>query len=132
MNVLVPQGRVLVDRTAHGADGALLIDAGQAVTMPQGPNQETLIEEIPAERLAASDAWRVPRIEFSGSPLHEIVEAFNLYSTTRIEIADEELQALRFSGVLRTDRSTELVAMLEANYPVTALHESQRIVLHRK
>lgn len=132
VNVLVTQGRVRVDRTADGEDRALLIDAGQAVTMPQGLDQETLIEEIPAERLAASDAWRVPRIEFSASPLHEIVEAFNLYSSTRIEIADEELQALRFSGVLRTDRSTELVAMLEANYPVTALHESQRIVLHRK
>lgn len=132
VNVLVTQGTVRVDRTADGEAGALLVDAGRAVAMPQGIDQETLIEEIPVDRLSGADAWRVPRIEFSGSALHEIVDAFNLYSATEIVIADENLQGLRFSGVLRTDRSSELVAMLEANFPVTALHESQRIVLHKK
>lgn len=131
VNVEVTHGTVRVDRAADGEDGAVLIGAGRAVAMPQGDGQ-ALIEEIPVDRQSSADAWRVPRIEFSGSALRDIVDTFNRYSTTQIVIADEKLKVLRFSGVLRTDRSGELVAMLEANYPVSALNEAGRIVLHGK
>ena len=53
-------------------------------------------------------AWRVPRLEFAGTPLAQALPMFNQYGGVRLTLADPALGRLQLSGVLRADDSESL------------------------
>lgn len=144
ISVLVSEGRVAVDRLEPaGADGAkeraaasvpplAVLEAGaEAVISTTSPEPvlasavQTHRTEVVEERLS----WRFPLLEFTGTPLAEVVATINRYHRVQFVIADAPLGALTLSGVLRADKIDALVAMLEADFSVRVEREGDRIVL---
>jgi transmembrane sensor len=146
IEVLVTEGRVSVDHPiasvpeitgrapAPEARPLALLDAGKRVVVdaaassPQSPSVQTVSET----ELSARLAWRVPRLEFSGTSLREIVPAINRHSRARLVLADAALQDIRLSGRLRADDLETLLGLLEEGYGVRIERRSEReVVLHK-
>lgn len=143
IEVLVTEGRVAVDRPAAtmaaspdlaplayvAAGEATLIEASAAPDTPPPPARVTAIDNAEmTERLS----WRVPRLEFSGTPLEAAVEAFNRHSTIRLVIGDASLSGLQVSGIVRADQADALVILLAANYGVRAEQRGGETLLLRR
>jgi len=134
VEVLVTKGRVAVNRPAVSATEPLaLLTAGDIVRVredAQAPAPEVI--SLPTEVVAERMAWRVPRLEFSGTALREVVQLFNGHSQVQLRLEDSALEHLRVSGIVRADNVGALVRLLVANYPVTAEQRGEfEIVLRR-
>ena len=151
VEVVVTEGQVAVANTlnasqtplgsslAHGtapavsAEPTLLAVGGRALVPTSGarPALSLLSEADLARRLA----WRVPRVEFSGTPLPEIVEILNQRATERgrklliLDPSDPRLHAVKVSGILRADNTDGLVRLLETNYQVQAEDRPDHLLL---
>jgi transmembrane sensor len=143
VEVLVTEGRVAVDHTAAmttvssnqaplafvAAGEGTLIEPRAAREIPPPPPRVTAIEEAEmTERLA----WRVPRLELSGTPLESAVAAFNRHSKVKLVIGDPSLARLKVSGIVRADQAEALVSLLAANFDVTAEPRGSETVLLRR
>src|SRR5690606_26598038 len=78
-----------------------------------------------AERLA----WRIPKLEFTDTPLAEAVALMNEYSQVQLVIDDAELARLPISGLFRAERTEAFVRLLEANFSVEAERVSETVRL---
>ena len=91
---------------------------------------------VSEEEIADRLAWRVPSLEFSRTPLAEVVELMNRHSTgdhkVQFVIADSQLSKIRLTGFLRTDNREGLVRLLENNFGVKAERVADRVILRRK
>jgi len=112
---------------AHlGAGGRAFIPTGDAT-----PALSILSEADLSRRLA----WRVPRLEFSGTPLPEIVEILNQHAPERgrkrliLDPNDPRLQAVKISGILGVDNTEGLVRLLKTNYQVQAEARPDHLLL---
>lgn len=128
VEVLVTEGRVAVgEPEVLRATGNTTPAAGASV----GANERVVVERasrnIPTAPAVVSEAemryrlaWRVPRLNFSGAPLDEIVGLFNAHARgdgpARLVLADESLKPLPLSGVLRADNVEALLSILESSY----------------
>ncbi len=151
VDVLVTEGRVAVDRAA--ASAALeaapatpetapaaplaLIAAGARVTVAPADLAPAaaapVVTPVTAAEMAARLAWRVPRLEFNDTPLHEAVALFNRHGRVRLALAEPALGDLRVSGNVRADNVTALLDLLRADYGVAAEQRDGRaIVLVRR
>lgn len=160
VEVLVREGRVAVERpvaapedvsgarptrdtpaTPVGAEAErrplAIVDAGNRVMIESdegdsaAPAAPVVIAVSPAE-LAARLAWRVPRLEFSGTPLAEAVALINRHGHARITLADAVLGDLRISGILRADNLDTLARLLEEVHGITTERRSDtEMILHR-
>jgi transmembrane sensor len=147
VSVLVTEGRVAVNKdsaeTATAASTAApaappeplaILDAGRAVSVSIAPHTATAapaVAEIPAQEVEDRLAWRIPRLEFSGTPLREVVARVNQHNVRQFVIADASLERLALSGVLRADKVDALVAMLESDFDVKAEGQDGTIILRQ-
>ncbi|HYC71494.1 MAG TPA: FecR domain-containing protein [Opitutaceae bacterium] len=134
VTVLVTEGVVRIDPpSAAGAatpDSPPLaaVGAGSAVVLPAdaaGPS----VAAIDAAELRERLSWRIPRLEFSGTPLREVVALMSQHSGERIELGDEAVGATRVSGILRADRVDALIESLQADFGIRAERRGDRVVL---
>lgn len=149
VDVVVTHGRVAVaesatltpangSSTAADASPQTLVDAGERLVV------DVVARSLPPQALPASEdemsdrlAWRVPRLEFSGAPLSEVVALFNRHSISgdpvKLVLADPALADLPLSGLLRADNVHVLLRILESSYGLQATHGSGgEILLHRR
>ena len=127
--VLVTEGRVAVNPPAAATESrpvALpVLEAGQRAVLPltQSPPAAAPLGQVaeltPAE-MATHLAWRVPRLEFSGTTLSDALQHFNRHSPRPLRIGDPELARVQVSGVVRADSPETLLQFLAANYHVQA------------
>ena len=138
VEVLVTEGKVAVEKSspvASPVSGAQLLaslSAGHRVVVET--HATTLLPDVLTVSAAEADerlAWRVPRLEFSGTPLAEVIALFNRHNRVQFVLADSALGRLQLSGVLRADRVDVLVAMLETDFAVRTERKERQIVLHR-
>lgn len=142
--VLVTEGSVRVGVVASpvqvtatpspgNGHSAALVEAGNRVTvnaaLPAG-------EPVPVEAVAEAEitrrlAWRLPRLEFSGTPLGEAVAMFNRYNEEKFVLEAPGLADLRISGFLRADKSDTFVSLLEADFGLRAERRERQIILRR-
>lgn len=83
---------------------------------------------VPAVRLMSEielrqrQAWRAPKLEFSGTPLAEAIELIHRHAgreqKSRLVLGDPSLASVRISGILRADNVEVLLAVLEADYGI--------------
>jgi transmembrane sensor len=120
--------------------------AAQIVEVEAGHRAIISRAEVPAEPqvqpVAATDVneelqWRIPRLEFTGTPLSEVVAMLNRHAASqpggRRLVVDPELEELRVSGALRADKTDALLDMLESDFPVRAERQADgTVLLHRK
>ena len=137
VEVLVTEGRVAVSEASadlaaaeRPRAGSAYVDAGQFAVVAAGVPQ---IVNLPAAQSADRLAWRIPRIEFTATPLAQAIARLNRLSAVQLSLGDDSLANLRISGVVRADNGEALVRLLVANYEVDARFVTERtVVLHRR
>lgn len=137
VEVLVTEGRVALDqRTVHpGEEGAqsekaeapttiATLDAGHRATIGiSGPSEEAsapAIESVSEREVSERLSWRIPRLEFTQTPLVEVVAMINQHGGARLSLGDHSLAGVRISGVLRADHIETLLRLLEAEDGIKA------------
>ncbi|MBI2513967.1 MAG: FecR domain-containing protein [Opitutae bacterium] len=144
VEVVVTEGKVAVEKPAPASAAATAsaptpaepprllasLTAGYRVVVEKVGAAPTEVRELAAAEVADRLSWRVPRLEFSGTPLAEVIALFNRHNRTQFVLADAPLGRLRVSGSLRADRVEALVAMVETDFGVRADRSDGRIVLH--
>lgn len=139
MAVLVTEGRVSVNPLAAanapaggvGAAALAIVDVGRSVLLPVASAAAPAVAELSRKEFGERLAWRIPRLEFSGTPLGELIATFNRHNREQFVIEDESLARLRLSGLLRADKIDALVQLLESDFPIKAERRDGTIVLHR-
>jgi transmembrane sensor len=130
VDVLVTEGRVAVaDAVATAAATTpTFLDAGQrvAIAVVAAASAPAVVQPVavsPAE-IDERLAWRVPRLEFSATPLAEVVALFNAHAGVaprpRLALGDPALASLPLSGRLRADNVSVLLSILESSYGLKA------------
>lgn len=138
--VLVTEGRVAVDRVIDPLPGDQTIVPTTLTTLTPGDRTVLSLAEpaaSPVQSLATAElsdrlSWRVPRLEFSGTPLDQAIPLFNEHSRIKVILADPSLGAVRLSGVIRADNVETLRELLfEAHGIEAAFRSDTELVLSR-
>lgn len=147
IEVIVTEGRVAVDGRGAGPTGAThgldataqtlaTVDAGSRVVVPVPEAGLALaagpIEPVPPAEMAERMAWRVPRLEFSGTPLAEALVMFNQHNEVKFVLADESLGRLQVSGFLRADKTETFLLLLETDFGLKAEARGPHEILLRR
>jgi transmembrane sensor len=140
VEVLVTEGRVAVEKTGSANQTAAVEEPALLHARDHAFIRHTdLVPEVNA--VAATDlakrlAWRVPQLEFSRTPLSEVISLMNEHGgNERVIVASipsAELAEMKLSGFLAADNADGLVRLLEANFQITAEREEGTIRLRRK
>jgi transmembrane sensor len=135
VDVLVTEGKVAVQAPAAKATAPTTLAAGDRAVVERGttaPRVTSLSPEEVRQRLA----WRVPRLEFVGTPLAQVVVMCNEHATAlrraRLVLADPSLGAVRVSGLLRADDLDSLLRLLEGEFGIVADPSEGEIRLRRR
>lgn len=139
VEVIVTEGRVAVttEPAIHAAAPAAptLVDSGNRcvveLTAAASPETATRVAAVDERELGERLAWRVPRLEFSGTPLAQAIPLFNRHAGVRLVLGDTALGTLELSGVVRADNTDSLLRLLEAEFGIAATPRRGEIVLHR-
>lgn len=147
VEVLVTEGRVAVDQptanplpTSSPATGApaapvtpeplAFVTAGHRVQVEfAAVPAAALVPPPPVLAVTETElrdrlAWRVPLLEFSGTPLAEVIPMFNRHNAGSAQpplvLADPALGELQVSGVLRADNIASLLRLLQTEFGIVA------------
>ena len=151
VGVLVTEGRVAVEPaavtgaaaidpakpaadTVPAAAPVVYVDAGNRLTVPVAAPAATLPRPSPvsATEAQAALAWRGMRIEFTNTPLAEVVALFNRHNRTELAVGTADVGEIRISGIFWADDPEGLARLLEASAGLRADHSSAgRIVFRR-
>lgn len=80
-------------------------------------------------KLQGQLARRTPKLEFSGTPLCEVVARMNRHNRRQFVLADEAVGGLRVRGLLRADKRDTMAEMLETDFAVRVERHPDEIVL---
>lgn len=141
VEVVVTEGRVTVDSgpaavtTSRDAPAPAVLVPGQQVMIEPGAASAD-VRDLTAAELSARLAWRAPRLEFTGTPLAEVVRLLNEHAGSRqgvrFSIGDDSLAQVRVSGLFRADNTAALVELLESGFGIAAERASgSELVLKR-
>ncbi len=94
----------------------LVLNAGQTISTSNVKLKEASLSVAQISILTDKDivrrlSWTEGLLEFSDTPLHEVVSEVNRYVHTPISIVDEDLNDIQIGGIYRTG---DTIAMLEA------------------
>jgi transmembrane sensor len=134
--VLVTEGRVAVSSITDSAPpSALVAGEGLRVADPTAPAVAPRVAALTPAEIDARLAWRVPRLEFSATPLARVVEMFNAHAArhggSRLTLADGALAPLRVTGVLRADDTESLLRLLAGQFGIAAEPQTGGFALRR-
>ena len=111
-------------RTHSVATEPIVLAAGQALSLPVGGSvampEFAVVEEISERQLQRKMAWQEGLLDFSDSPLEEVIREVSRHTTLNIEIEDPALRELMFGGVFRTGDTEPLFQALEITYNIQA------------
>ena len=147
IEVLVTEGQVAVESPERGATApAAANPVADAASTTFGAGKRIVVELTPAGAAVPSRqvttlsttelgellAWRVPRLEFAGTPLAQALPMFNQHGRVQLSLADPALGRLQLSGVLRADDTESLLRLLEGEFGLTGEARDGEIVLRRR
>jgi transmembrane sensor len=141
VDVVVTEGHVAVDarpattaRASSEPPAQAILSRGQQALVESGSiaaKVRALSETEMTERLS----WRAPRLEFSGTPLAEVVARLNhhaaLRGDVRLTIGDAAIADVQVSGLFRVDNTAALLDLLENAFGISAERTGAEIVLRR-
>jgi transmembrane sensor len=139
VEVLVTEGKVRVAPQSRA--GGRMTEA-MAATAELGAGDRVVIRiagdvaasvpvvgRIAADEVQRALAWQSRRLEFSNTPLAEMVAEFNRYHRRPLRIADDSLAELHFGGSFRPEDRAGFVRMLEENFGILAEESADATVL---
>ncbi len=113
-------------------EAATLLGVGQVLVVSAGASQSKTPITLDEPELARRLAWRVPRLEFTDTPLREAITLLNQRNDIRLKVADGSLENVRISGLFRADNSEGFADLLERTFPLTAERTGSEILLRPK
>ncbi len=139
--VLVTEGRVAVSSppTAPAAASSsetpvaplAMVDAGFLAIVPLSSHAAT-IEPVSVEESKRRLAWRVPVLEFTGTPLAEVLPLLNRYADRRLT-CDPADQGRLLSGTLQANDLDSLLLLLRDEFDLQATPQADgSLRLHRR
>lgn len=124
MDVLVTKGKVQVSAPLpNEAPAAVLpLSAGQLAVIPLSgePALPAAAQSVTSEQIDAALAWRTFRVEFSGTPLADVIALFNDKSRIKLRLADPALGVLRVSGTYWINNPEGFARLLENGFNLRA------------
>jgi transmembrane sensor len=150
VEVVVTHGTVAVERSLETPEAAAaiaktsptsqpaplaLVAAGKRIVIESAPAagaSTPAAVEISETEMSQRLAWRVPRLEFSGTRLAEAIAMFNQHNRVKLTL-DPALGHLQMSGVLRADNIDSLLRLLKTEFDIEPENRSDtEIVLRRR
>jgi transmembrane sensor len=149
VDVLVTEGRVAVERVgepvaaAPASDNAergvnsgswrTYLDAGSRVTVPTTSAPAALLEPslVTAAQVQAALAWRGMRVEFSNTPLAEIVRLFNRQNRVQLALGADDLGTICISGIFWADDPEGFSRLLEISAGLRAERSATGVITLR-
>lgn len=110
-------GDINTGKSGKPADTATMLKAGQAITLADGERKGKIMNKS-ANDLKRRLAWKEGLLDFSNTPLEEVIKELNRYSKLRIKIADPHLKTVKFGGIFRIDQTNQLLDALQASYGI--------------
>jgi transmembrane sensor len=136
VEVLVTEGRVKVARVsadpASAPSPAPVVAAGHRAVVELSSGAAPRIAAASAAEIASELAWQIRLLDFSSTPLSEVIAEFNRCNRTQLVLADAELATLPIVASLRSDNVETLVRLLESTAKVRAERTVDKIVLRRE
>jgi transmembrane sensor len=145
VDVLVTEGRVAVERISAARPASreeratvppALVDAGGFLSVPVAPSTPPSVARpavhVSPAQIAQSLAWRQKRIEFTETPLGEVLRLFNQQNTLQLQVADAATGQLEVSGVFWSDDAETFVRLTETALNLHSERTRDRITLRRK
>lgn len=109
-----------------GVPGATLLKAGEQVTATgKVMTAPTRVD------VAAATAWLNSRLVFDGTPLMDVVDAFNRYNRRPILIEDPQLRGLEISGAYSSTDPTSLIRFLQAQPDLRVIETDDSVLIGR-
>lgn len=141
VEVLVTEGTVAVAKPAEAPSNTTDPTAQTIATVAAG--HRTLVPlveighapevvQVSREQMARLLAWQPRLLEFSDTPLSQVIAEFNRENRVKMVIDDASLAALPIGASFRSDNVEGFVRLLEASFRVEVEHRGDAIVLRRK
>jgi len=133
--LLVTEGRVAFEPTIPTAPAATpsapapIIEAGFRVTVAHAAATPPTVAPVTADEAQHALAWRVPRLEFSATPLAEVVRLLNVHSGSRLRLATPDLGRVEISGAFRANNLDPLFQILRTTYRIDAVREPEGVIV---
>lgn len=150
VEVLVKEGKVSVNQpavlpvsaratavaTAGVAAPAHFVAAGEQATVSLSPQDShesppVVVAAVAAPRLENALAWQEGRLEFTDTPLTDVVAEFNRYNRHSLAIGDLSLGAEPFGGTFAANGYEAFVEVLEQSFGVAAERRGHTTILRR-
>ena len=112
-------GRSLDENPAAAAGTLALVDAGNRVSVEIGAEPAAPhIQAVTETEINARLAWRVPKLQFSRTPLAEAIPMVNQHSHVRLVLEGAGMDRVKLSGTIRADNVSALLQLLAADYGI--------------
>ena len=146
IEVAVTHGRVRVyDRHAPAPDGvsplgetptpAILLARGERVVIvpPLAAATPPETQTVPMRELQRKLAWREGLLDFSETPLDEVVREVGRHTNLEILVEDESLRSLEFNGLFRIGDTGPLFGALKTSFGIDARYiDADTVSLSRR
>jgi transmembrane sensor len=139
VEVLVTEGRVAVE---HGGSSAApaptplaWVDAGFQTSVASSPASAPVAQPVvplTPNEMEERQAWRRVRVEFSQTPLHEVVALMNRHNRMQFALGDSATERVRLSGIFCVDDPKTLVRLLVRGFGLAVERPApEQVVLRR-
>jgi transmembrane sensor len=127
VNVVLFQGRVVVDRAPEASSGYEVTPVPSAILKP---GEQFSAELGTAQKVGAIDMdrqllWRDGFVEFDDEPLGHAVAEINRYASRPITLSNDGVASLHVSGLYRTGSPDQFVDAVQGILPVEAKPTAQ-------
>jgi transmembrane sensor len=103
------------------------LKAGESITYTDSIQTDVIVV-VPEREIMRRLSWRNGLLDFSETPLAEVIEDMSRYTALQIEISDPELRDLKFGGIFRTDELQALFGALETTYDIKVEYVTEELV----
>lgn len=142
VEVLVTEGKVRVSQASpEQAEGNQapapnvvipILEAGQRTVVSLADRATApRIDALSPREIARVTAWQPRQLEFSDTPLAQVVAEFNASNRIKMVVDDPRLASLPVGASLRSDNIEGFVRMLEAGFHVKAVRRADGVIVLR-
>lgn len=102
-------------------DASIYLDAGEMVVYDDSYQKQLrseLVQTVSEQEIKRKLSWQDGLLDFSETPLIDVVNDLSRYTSMNIEISDPELRNLKFGGLFRTNELQALFNALETTFDI--------------
>lgn len=122
----------LPDLSPIESSSLVYLDAGQSISLSEETNDADINSKTERE-IVRELSWHEGLLDFSNTPLPEVISEVTRYTSLKIEIVDAELNDLAFGGIIPTGRTEALFEALSFSFNIEVEYVNNNLVrLHNK